>query len=358
MAAKKRKKRKPQNNLLVLRLLILVVIVLAIFEGRLIVTMFTHRSSSGDTARVETEENLTEASQTKDDSGQAETSQAETTKDTSSSVADAPLAGLSSWFHGDGESGQAKTAETEDPNRISEEIDSPSVVKETEPPVDDSYFSDAVFIGDSRMEGFRNSSGITQGTFLTSVGLSTNAMSQQTIATADGTISVYQGLSGEQYNKIYLMLGTNDLGYYPWEEFPVTFRNVLEQFHKLQPNAIIYVCSVIYVEESKITTSYDNNDNVRKINGYLLDVCEELDYCYYLNLNEIFSNGYGSLIEGASSDGVHLYETYCQQMLDYLKTHYVDVPAQTSDASGSSSESETEAETETETEPGAGSDNA
>ena len=69
MAAKKRKKRKPQNNLLVLRLLILVVIVLAIFEGRLIVTMFTHRSSSGDTARVETEENLTEASQTKDDSG-------------------------------------------------------------------------------------------------------------------------------------------------------------------------------------------------------------------------------------------------------------------------------------------------
>ena len=70
--------------------------------------------------------------------------------------------------------------------------------------------------------------------------------------------------------------------------FPPALEKLVEQFHKLQPNAIIYVCSVIYVEEAKITTSYDNNDNVRKINNYLLEVCEQLDYCYYLNLNEIF----------------------------------------------------------------------
>lgn len=348
-AKKKRKRRKPQNNLLVLRLLILVVLVLAVFEGRLIVTMFTHSRGGAPEVTAEADgQNQEEPEKEPETQTQGSDQPA-----SSSSVADAPLAGLSAWFEG-GQKNPEAAPETEDldDGRISEVIDSPSVVKETEPPIDDSYFTDAVFIGDSRMEGFRNSSGITQGTFLTSVGLSIDRMSEQTIATAEGTISVYQGLSGRQYDKIYLMLGTNDLGYYPWEEFPVNFKNIVEQFHKLQPNAIIYVCSVIYVEEAKITTSYDNNDNVRKINNYLLEVCEQLDYCYYLNLNEIFSNGYGSLIEGASSDGVHLYETYCQQMLDYLKDHYVDVPA------SSSGETEAVSEAESETETEAGSDNA
>jgi hypothetical protein len=97
---------------------------------------------------------------------------------------------------------------------------------------------------------------------------------------------------------------------------------------------------VIYVEESKVdSVEYVNNTNVDKINSILLDICEEEGY-YYLDLNEIFSNGYGSLIDGASSDGVHLYADYCKQMLDYLKTHYIAVD------DASSAETETETETE------------
>ena len=107
--------------------------------------------------------------------------------------------------------------------------------------------------------------------------------------------------------------------------FLPVFRSVLQQFHELQPNAIIYVCSVIYVDETKIAPGfeYDNNDNVRTINGYILEACEELWYAWYLNLNEIFSDGYGELISDASSDGIHLYANYLSMMLDYLKAHYI-----------------------------------
>ena len=60
-AKKKRKRRKPQNNLLVLRLLILVVLVLAVFEGRLIVTMFTHsRGGAPEVAAEADGQNLEE----------------------------------------------------------------------------------------------------------------------------------------------------------------------------------------------------------------------------------------------------------------------------------------------------------
>ena len=145
------------------------------------------------------------------------------------------------------------------------------------------------------------------------------------------------------------MLGTNDLGFYPWDQFQPTFEKAIRQFHALQPDAIIYICSVIYVEESKIAKGfeYDNNQNVQTINQYILSTCEDLWYSYYLNLNEIFSDGNHELIPGASADGIHLEPEYCAQMLTYLKSHYISdsdwsqvFAANGGDSSASGSETE------------------
>ena len=299
---------------MIAQLLALVCLVLVVFEGKVMYTLFTHKVG-----------NHIEVMSSHDESSGGEDS-VESTESTdnapSGSSGNSSALGLAGAGSGGGTSTQSTApAETSNP----EAIDSPAVVLLQSSAVDDSYFSNSVFIGDSRMEGFRNSSGITQGSFLTGVGLSTNDMAEPIIATADGNISVYQGLSGQQYDRIYLMLGANDLGYYPWENFLPTFESVLEQFHELQPHAIIYVCSVIYVDESKVAAGfeYDNNDNVRTINGYILQACEDLWYCYYMNLNEIFSDGYGSLLSDASSDGIHLYAPYLENMLKYLKNHYI-----------------------------------
>lgn len=299
---------------MILQLLALVCLVLVVFEGRVMYTLFTHKVGN----HIEVMSSRDESSGG-EDSVESTESQEDSSGGTSSGVSALGLAGAGSG----GSGAQQDSSQTVSDNP--EAINSPAVVPLQSTAVDDSYFSNSVFIGDSRMEGFRNSSGITQGTFLTGVGLSTSDMAEPIIATADGNISVYQGLSGRQYDRIYLMLGANDLGYYPWENFLPTFESVLKQFHELQPNAIIYVCSVIYVDESKVAAGfeYDNNDNVRTINGYILQACEELWYSYYMNLNEIFSNGYGSLLSDASSDGIHLYAPYLENMLKYLKNHYV-----------------------------------
>ena len=309
-----RGRRADSGRFMILQLMALVCLVLVVFEGKVMYTLFTHKVGN----HIEVMSSRDEAAGG-EDSVESTESQEDSSGGTSSGVSALGLAGAGSG----GSGAQQHSSQTVSDNP--EAINSPAVVPLQSTAVDDSYFSNSVFIGDSRMEGFRNSSGITQGTFLTGVGLSTSDMAEPIIATADGNISVYQGLSGRQYDRIYLMLGANDLGYYPWENFLPTFESVLKQFHELQPNAIIYVCSVIYVEESKIAAGfeYDNNDNVRTINGYILQACEELWYSYYLNLNEIFSNGYGSLLSDASSDGIHLYAPYLENMLKYLKNHYV-----------------------------------
>ena len=166
---------------------------------------------------------------------------------------------------------QAEThATTSDPS-------SSAIVPKAATPVDDSYFKDAAFIGDSRMQGFQNASGITQGTFFTSVGMSLSAMqSEAVIRTTEGNITVAAALSGNKYNKVYIMLGANDLGEYDWNSFHDGFTSCLQRFQEIQPDAIFYICSVIYVEEPKVEGgAYVNNANVDKINSILLQVCEE-----------------------------------------------------------------------------------
>ena len=328
-AAKSRsgKRRRPvradAGRYLIARLLGLVCLVLVVFEGNVIYRLFTHRV--GTSVEIMNSAGNAQTEGLLQDSAGSDVAHS-TRESTPSSGGNASVVALAGGIVEDDDA-QAVSVPSALPvqTQNSESIDDQKVLKARDQGVDDSFFNNAVFIGDSRMEGFRNSSGITQGTFLTGIGLAINDMDKQIIQTAEGNISVYQGLSGHQYDRIYLMLGANDLGYYPWEDFLPTFKSVLEEFHQLQPQAIIYVCSVIYVDESKIAAGfeYDNNDNVRTINGYILEACDELWYSYYLNLNEIFSDGNGSLISDASPDGIHLYADYLAMMLDYLKTHYL-----------------------------------
>ncbi len=332
MANKRAKRRR--HDFLVLKLILLVAIVLVVFEGRLVMTMISVSS-------LKRTPNVAEGASEKESTASLKSSSSPGSAAAGSADLDSPLAGLPS-FSPDG-----SRPETDPQTGTSSSPDSKSsaIVPEADTPVDDSYFSDAVFIGDSRMEGFRNASGITQGQFFTSVGMSLSGLiSKPLIKQGDETITVAAAVSGGSYGKIYLMLGTNDLGEYDLEGFHDRFTSAAARLLELQPNAILYVCSIIYVEEAKampVSGEYVNNTNVDKLNAILLQICEEQGY-YYIDLNEILSNGNGGLIEGASSDGVHVYPDYCKQMLDYLKSHYVTEQAKEPETSGEASEESSE----------------
>ena len=200
------------------------------------------------------------------------------------------------------------------------------VVPEQAVALDDSYFEDAVFIGDSRMDGFRNFSGITKGSFVTAVGMELeNFYTDAQIATAQGNALVMDALKNINFSKIYMMLGTNELGAYDMDAVKESYRKVLSDIKTRSASAdpVVYVYSVIYVEEPLVTTGdYVNNANVDTINLKIMEMCKEEGY-HYINVNEVLSDGSHSLISGAASDGIHLNQEYCRKWLDYTKTHYV-----------------------------------
>lgn len=294
------KKRKPQQTGRFLNILILIFTVLVVFEGRLIINILAKGS-----IQKQVDEQL-------DEVFSAEEFQTEPQTESDLAAETEPQTESSAPFQVPSEPWVAPTQST---------------------PVDDSYFADAVFIGDSRAEGFHIQSGLTQGTFLTGIGMNTSTIfSEPYITTADGNITVFQALYNNSFKKMYLMLGTNDLGYPDFEEFRNNLTQCLSELRKMMPDALFYVNAVPYVEEAKVTSGdYVNNTNINTVNQIILEVCRANHY-YYLNPNEVLSDGNGSLIYDATSDGIHMYPDYCAKWLEYLKLHYV-----TEDASGSTS---------------------
>ena len=285
------RKRKRQNPGRFLNMLILIFIVLIVFEGNLLINIF---QKDGLKSQINSQiDELLADSRSKE-------------KETETTV-------------------QTETPAMTEPQTEPVPVNS-AIVPEQPVPVDDSYFSDAVFIGDSRMEGFRNQSGITQGTFLTGVGMDvSNIFETPYINLYNEQITVFQALYNTNYKKVYVMLGTNNLGEPDFDDFKDKYRVCLGEIRKMLPDAIIYVISVAYVEESKVEdTTYVNNQNIDTVNDKILELCEDTGY-YFVNINEVLSDGNHSLVEGATSDGVHMYETYCKIWLDYLKNHYFSV---------------------------------
>lgn len=189
---------------------------------------------------------------------------------------------------------------------------------------DETYFKDAVFIGDSRTEGFGIQSGIKGINCYAKKGLAVNTFFQWKVVKENGEEkTIIQALRQKKFKKIYIMLGYNELGWPTEEGFIKQYKKVIKTIKNLQKEAIVYVQSIIYVStERSETEKYENNKNIVERNRAIKKMAEELG-CHYLELNEIFSDKEGNLIEEASVDGVHLKKKYSLLWKKYLLGHVV-----------------------------------
>ena len=313
---KKRPNARERRNGFIINILTLIVLILLVFEGKSLISLFSSQTIQDRIRQEESEvfaganltEKQTEAVTEMSSENSTEKSSENTTEQENESETDAPVTDRFTGL----------------PDGSDEYMD--IVVSEQASAVDDSYFEDAVFIGDSRMQGFRNLSGITKGSFVTAVGMELeNFYTDSQIATAAGNVTVLDALKNINFSKIYMMLGTNELGAYDMSQVGESYRQVLADIKQLSssPDPIVYVYSVIYVDEPLVTTGdYVNNTNVDAVNMEILKMCKEEGY-HYINLNEVLSNGYHGLISGAAEDGIHLNTDYCKEWLEYTKTHYI-----------------------------------
>jgi lysophospholipase L1-like esterase len=183
-------------------------------------------------------------------------------------------------------------------------------------------------VGDSRTDGFLIYSGIGQGKNLTSNGLSIFQLADKKALTIQGkSYTLLEALALEQYGKVYLSLGVNELGYYNDEGFYRSYCQAIDEIRALQPNAVIYIQGLIPLNEAVIAQTsgrtYLTNDHLRVYNELMRKAAEEKQVVF-LDLYSEFVDADGELPAEASKDGVHLRSDWCKQWLAYLQTHTVD----------------------------------
>ena len=197
--------------------------------------------------------------------------------------------------------------------------------------VDMSYFSDALFIGDSRTEGLQLYSGIEGATFFCYKGITifdVMAEDPKKVVTLDGNkYSVVGALehTAGQFGKVYISLGVNELGYYDDQGYHDKFCALIDEVRRTQPDAVIYLQNVVPVNPelcAKNWPSYVNNEKVNTYNEILDQVAEEKEVVL-LDLHSALGTSDGILAKENTSDGVHFNKAWYQEWLRYLMKHAV-----------------------------------
>ncbi len=218
----------------------------------------------------------------------------------------------------EGKRTQAKTAAA-----VSEEPFGP--VPESEA-VEDTYFEDAVFLGDSRTEGFRLYSGLKTGTYLCGVGATVESVFTKKVWPAEGKekVPLLDALAETGCGKVYLMLGINELGWSKEETFHDQYAKVIDRIREDHPDAEIILQTILPVSAKQDAKgSYVNNQRIGVYNEVIRALAEEKD-CALVDVAEALAGEDGCLPKELNFDGVHLNPAGCRIWLEYLRTHSVE----------------------------------
>ena len=103
-------------------------------------------------------------------------------------------------------------------------------------PVEDSYFDDAVFIGDSRAEGLILNTGLTNATAHVHKGLTVDTVFTEPVINKDGQkLSVMDALKSTQFSKVYIMLGINETGWVYSQIFQSKYGDIIDGIRRSIP---------------------------------------------------------------------------------------------------------------------------
>lgn len=193
--------------------------------------------------------------------------------------------------------------------------------------VEDDYFADAVFIGDSRTVGLFEYGGLEEiTTFYASKGLTVYKMFDSPIVSVPGQrdkITIEEALQSGSFAKIYLMIGINEMGTGTVDSFMEKYQEVVAHLQELQPDAIIYLQAIIRVTaERSAKGDYIHNEGIQERNDRIAQLADNKKI-FFLDVNPLICDENGGMIPEYTFDGVHLKAKYIELWKDYLKSHAI-----------------------------------
>lgn len=196
-----------------------------------------------------------------------------------------------------------------------EEPEEPSAPVKPEDP-----FTNALFIGDSRTVGIAEYSGITEADFFAFTGMSVYSALKKESSVGSwkkGTL-LADALQSQQYDRVYLMLGVNELGY-NFQKTVERYGELVQQIRELQPDAYLILEASLHVTKKRSDTdSTFNNSNIDRMNQAQAAYADG-EHIFFIDVNPVFDDETGALNQDYTFDNTHPYGKYYSKWADWLR---------------------------------------
>ena len=175
-----------------------------------------------------------------------------------------------------------------------------------------------LFIGDSRTVGLAEYARMDDAHFFAEGGMTVYGVDTTNVSVPHvGKVTLSELLKNYSYDKIYIMLGINELGY-PVEKTLEKYCALIQSIQEAQPDTLIFVQANLHVTKSR-------SDNDKIINNPKIDIFNEHiskladhERIFYLDANCIFDDSDGALSEAKSGDHAHPLAKYYQEWGNWI----------------------------------------
>lgn len=176
--------------------------------------------------------------------------------------------------------------------------------------VDMSVFENSLFIGDSRTVGLMEYAQIPGADFFCTVGMNVFLVQKEKVSVGNyGKVKLSALFEKHAYDKIFVMLGINELGY--------SVDSVIEKYEQLldfilekQPSATVVLQANLHVTKKRSDSDkIINNASINQLNDHLEKLAEDKQILY-IDVNPMFDDAEGNLDGEKSADDAHLFAKY------------------------------------------------
>ncbi len=180
------------------------------------------------------------------------------------------------------------------------------------------YFNNSLFIGDSRMSGFEIYKKLPGASYFCYSSASVfNIFDKEDKVENFGNVKLLDLLSAHKYDKIYIMLGINNLqtNFYNHKQ---KYKEVLDTIADLQPGTIIYLIANFHVTDVEdLTKPFLTNKNIDDVNNFIKNYADNAQI-FYLDANPMYDDEFGNLRLEYSTDNIHIHVVHYDKFLVYL----------------------------------------
>lgn len=196
--------------------------------------------------------------------------------------------------------------------------------------VSDSYFEDALFIGDSILRGFKSYVAPYPDNVIAdqNAGLDQIFLNKDVYYTTPSVQTTLWKAIDEvlpDAEKIYVLIGANGVPGYENEKNISFYEDLIVKLKDRFPDKVIYICALTPITKdlSDLRTPDFTTEKVNDFNNKLFELCQTYN-TYYLQTDEDLKNSSGYLMsEYDAGDGMHLNKDGHTVLLEYFKTHIV-----------------------------------